>query len=202
MQIQGATSTEIQFHYDVGHEFYKCWLDETMTYSCAMFEADDRFDAIVSIGAFEHFARPALSGREKAEIYRGFFETVRRVMKPGTHFSLQTIAFDRMVEAEFRSFITEQIFPGSMLPRVDEILQGSDRVLSLVSCRNDASDYARTCRDWLRNMQAARPTVIATVGADRADAYVKYLRMSAAGFEQGAFALLRMTFRSHPDRDQ
>ncbi|MBI1396569.1 MAG: methyltransferase domain-containing protein [Betaproteobacteria bacterium] len=28
----------IRAHYDLGNEFYRLWLDETMTYSCAMFE--------------------------------------------------------------------------------------------------------------------------------------------------------------------
>lgn len=33
-------------HYDLGNEFYREWLDETMTYSCALFEeADESFEA-------------------------------------------------------------------------------------------------------------------------------------------------------------
>jgi cyclopropane-fatty-acyl-phospholipid synthase len=31
----------IKYHYDVGNEFYKLWLDPTMTYSCAYFENDN-----------------------------------------------------------------------------------------------------------------------------------------------------------------
>jgi len=31
----------IQHHYDIGNEFYKLWLDDTMTYSCGYFESDD-----------------------------------------------------------------------------------------------------------------------------------------------------------------
>nr|MBK5236261.1 class I SAM-dependent methyltransferase [Clostridium sp.] len=30
----------IQFHYDIGNDFYKLWLDNTMTYSCGYFEND------------------------------------------------------------------------------------------------------------------------------------------------------------------
>lgn len=29
----------IQFHYDIGNDFYSLWLDETMTYSCAYFKS-------------------------------------------------------------------------------------------------------------------------------------------------------------------
>ena len=36
----------IHYHYDVGNEFYKLWLDQRMVYSCAYFRsADDSLDA-------------------------------------------------------------------------------------------------------------------------------------------------------------
>ncbi len=37
----GASPAAIRAHYDVGNEFYKLWLDETMTYSCALWR-DER----------------------------------------------------------------------------------------------------------------------------------------------------------------
>jgi cyclopropane-fatty-acyl-phospholipid synthase len=37
-----GSKKNIQYHYDLGNEFYKLWLDETMTYSSALFE--DNFD--------------------------------------------------------------------------------------------------------------------------------------------------------------
>lgn len=30
-----------QFHYDIGNDFYRLWLDETMTYSCAYFKSSE-----------------------------------------------------------------------------------------------------------------------------------------------------------------
>ncbi len=38
---RGASEEAIQAHYDVGNEFYRLWLDDTMTYSCAIWESDD-----------------------------------------------------------------------------------------------------------------------------------------------------------------
>lgn len=29
----------IEFHYDIGNDFYKLWLDDTMTYSCGYFKS-------------------------------------------------------------------------------------------------------------------------------------------------------------------
>ncbi|MDR3539729.1 MAG: cyclopropane-fatty-acyl-phospholipid synthase [Desulfosporosinus sp.] len=31
----------VQYHYDIGNDFYKLWLDETMTYSCAYFHTPE-----------------------------------------------------------------------------------------------------------------------------------------------------------------
>jgi cyclopropane-fatty-acyl-phospholipid synthase len=32
---------DIQYHYDLGNDFYKLWLDETLTYSCAYFKTKE-----------------------------------------------------------------------------------------------------------------------------------------------------------------
>ncbi|MGE5381405.1 MAG: class I SAM-dependent methyltransferase [Methylocystaceae bacterium] len=32
---------DVQYHYDIGNDFYRLWLDPTMTYSCAYFESPD-----------------------------------------------------------------------------------------------------------------------------------------------------------------
>jgi cyclopropane-fatty-acyl-phospholipid synthase len=34
----GASRRAIEAHYDIGNDFYSLWLDETMTYSCALWE--------------------------------------------------------------------------------------------------------------------------------------------------------------------
>jgi cyclopropane-fatty-acyl-phospholipid synthase len=35
----GGAERNIRYHYDLGNEFYRLWLDETMSYSCACFDA-------------------------------------------------------------------------------------------------------------------------------------------------------------------
>lgn len=36
----GASAAAIRSHYDVGNEFYRLWLDDNMTYSCAIWEQE------------------------------------------------------------------------------------------------------------------------------------------------------------------
>jgi cyclopropane-fatty-acyl-phospholipid synthase len=38
---RGASAESIQHHYDVSNEFYSSWLDESMTYSCGLWQSDD-----------------------------------------------------------------------------------------------------------------------------------------------------------------
>jgi len=35
---RSGSRRNIRFHYDLGNDFYRCWLDESMTYSAALFE--------------------------------------------------------------------------------------------------------------------------------------------------------------------
>lgn len=40
----------VSHHYDLGNNFYRLWLDETMSYSCAYFKnPDDTFCAVIII---------------------------------------------------------------------------------------------------------------------------------------------------------
>src|SRR6201985_2958752 len=54
------------------------------------------FDAVASLGAFEHFCSPDdfQAGRQE-EIYRDLFARVSRVLPPGGRFYLQTMVFGR-----------------------------------------------------------------------------------------------------------
>ena len=54
------------------------------------------FDAVASLGAFEHFCSPAdyQAGRQE-EIYRDLFARVASVLPPGGRFYLQTMVFGR-----------------------------------------------------------------------------------------------------------
>ena len=40
VNIRAKQAPQIQHHYDLGNNFYKLWLDTSMTYSCAYFEKD------------------------------------------------------------------------------------------------------------------------------------------------------------------
>lgn len=280
----GASADAIQYHYDVGNEFYKLWLDRTMTYSGALWEdgegtpdlekaqwrkidyhidqagaagadrvldvgcgwgtmlkrvvergakhgvgltlsdaqaqvvrriaeADPRievhleswsdyspaepFDAIVSIGAFEHFAKLEMTDAERIAGYRAFFERCRGWLKKGGRLSLQTIAYGDLQRGKIYDdpFIATEIFPESDLPKLHEIAAAADGVLEVVRLRNDREHYARTSRAWFDNLRANRDQAVALVGEDVVKRYERFHRTFSYSFELGGFYLYRITFR-------
>jgi cyclopropane-fatty-acyl-phospholipid synthase len=151
------------------------------------------YDAIISIGAFEHFARPGLSTEEKLAAYREFFDFCHASLKPGGRLSLQTIAYVGS-RAELPPFIANEVFRESELPFIHEPLIAAADAFEVVKLRNDREHYDRTLRMWERNLVAREAEATALVGADAVAHFHRYLKISAMGFRTGVICLLRMSF--------
>ncbi len=159
-------------------------------------EPEAPYDAAVSIGAFEHFARRDLTAEERGGAYRAFFERCREWLSPGGRLSLQTIACGNMIDADFNSFLSNDIFPESTLPRLSEIVSAADRLFEVETVRNDRMDYAVTCRHWLKNLQENREEAVKLKGEETVTNYEKYLRLCVIGFEAlASIVLYRLTLR-------
>jgi cyclopropane-fatty-acyl-phospholipid synthase len=279
-EYRGASAPAIRHHYDVGNDFWRVWLDPTMTYSCAMWgEGDDLeaaqirkldyhvaqaraagvsrvldigcgwgsmlrrlvgthhveeavgltlseaqrdhvlaaapagvrvhlqnwadyepgapFDAVISVGAFEHFARQGLTEAEQIDAYRYFFARCRSFLVPGGRLSLQTIAYgdiprDRPLRERF---IVDRIFPESELPRLADIARAAEMSFEIELVRNGRGDYVRTLREWFDRLRAGRDAAVRVAGEEAVGAYERYLRMFCHSMELGAFTLLRLTMR-------
>ncbi len=278
----GASSQAIEHHYSLSNDFYRLWLDESMTYSCALFgEGDDLeaaqkrkldylidganaagaarvldigcgwgsllerltqvhdvqhvvgltlsgeqaevaaerggeraevrvenwadhqpgepYDAIISIGAFEHFARFGLPRDERVAGYRQFFKSCREWLPLGGRLALQTnakgsnVRLDRQTAQDLR-FIADTIFPESELPWLSEIAEASEKMFNVVSVRNDAPHYARTCAEWHERFMSNRERCLELVGEHAVADYERYLSTTVGHFEAGNLALLRIVF--------
>jgi cyclopropane-fatty-acyl-phospholipid synthase len=155
------------------------------------------YDAIISIGAFEHFAKPGLSPAEKLAAYREFFDFCHGALKENGRLSLQTIAYvDSGVSLP--PFITEEVFRESELPLIAEPLAAAADAFEVVALRNDREHYDRTLRLWERNLAAHEAEAIALVGEAAVAHFHRYLKISAMGFRTGAICLLRMSFVRRP----
>ena len=159
-------------------------------------EPDCTYDAVISIGAMEHFTKPDLSIGEKVERYRDFFLRCHRWTREGAWLSLQTCAYGWLRRGDLdTSFVAKEIFPESEFAHLSEIAKASEGVFEVVQLRNDRHDYARTCRDWLGRLRARWPEAVLAVGETTALKWERYLVMCVRGWETGATALLRIAFR-------
>jgi cyclopropane-fatty-acyl-phospholipid synthase len=156
---------------------------------------DSPYDAIISVGAFEHFAHPNEPEQARIAVYRSFFARCASWLAPGGALSLQTIAYGTLRPDEASAFMQKQIFPDAELPRLADIVAAATGIFEIVRLRNDRLDYARTCELWLANLRARRSAALALVGEETVRRYEQYLRLASVGFHMGKLDLLRVTFR-------
>lgn len=163
--------------------------------------ARERYDAVISIGAIEHFARYGLPAAERIAAYREFFTRCRAWLRPGGRLALQTNVkgnnprVDRKTAQEM-IFISKIVFPDSEIPRTSELLQASERLFDPVSARNDPDHYARTAQDWYERLRANRDAAVGLVGASRTADYERYLGAVAEHFRRRHIGLLRIVFEA------
>jgi cyclopropane-fatty-acyl-phospholipid synthase len=126
-------------------------------------ESFGAFDAVASLGAFEHFCSPdEYRAGEQEKIYRGIFERVASVLPQGGRLYLQTMVFGRnMIPIEqvdidaphgsdaFVLALMERQFPGSWLPFGEQQVVGcAEPSFRLLSSSNGRLDYIETINQW------------------------------------------------------
>ena len=161
----------------------------------AAYEPPAPFDSIVSIGAFEHFAKPDETPAEKREVYRDFFERCHRWLSPGGQMSLQTIAYGNMRREDANAFMYTEIYPESDLPFPGDILDAVGGLFEITMLRNDRFDYARSYDAWADNLRARRPEAAAMVGEEQVRRFERFFRLGSVGFRLGKIDLLRFALR-------
>jgi cyclopropane-fatty-acyl-phospholipid synthase len=155
------------------------------------------YDAIVSVGAFEHFADLDLTETQRLAIYREFFQACHAWLKPGGTLTLQTIAYGPVPAPVGREIFLE-VFPESDLPLPSELFRTSQDLFEVNELRNDREHYIRTLKAWHRNLRARRVEAVAEVGHDKVEFFKRYLGASAMMFAARNTLLLRLKLTRVP----
>ncbi|MEM7361106.1 MAG: cyclopropane-fatty-acyl-phospholipid synthase family protein [Pseudomonadota bacterium] len=153
------------------------------------------YDSIISIGAFEHFAKLGSTAEEKIGFYREFFLRCHGWLGSRGWMSLQTVAYGNSLTEDFDKFIAKEIFPETDTPKLAEIASGCERLFEVVMLRNDRDHYRRTLRAWFTKLKENREQCVALKGAEEVARFEQYLRLMAYMFEVGGLDLYRITFR-------
>jgi cyclopropane-fatty-acyl-phospholipid synthase len=167
-------------------------------------EADARYDALMSFGAFEHFARDGSDARERVLAYRRFFERCFGWLAPGGRLGLETIAHDdapdtaaRLGRGPLGDSVLE-IFPESICPHLNELVLGFEPYFALDELRSDADDFARTCRAWLAALRARSAEAEAIVGHETCRRFERYLASSELQFRVQTVTNYRVVLHRRP----
>jgi len=127
------------------------------------------FDAVASLGAFEHFCSPEdyRAGRQE-EIYRSLFESIAGMLPQGGRLYLQTMVFGRNMipideididaprdsDGWYLALMGRQ-FPGSWLPfGSEQVIRSAEPRFRLVSSTSGRLDYIETIRQWRQRFAA------------------------------------------------
>jgi cyclopropane-fatty-acyl-phospholipid synthase len=171
---------------------------EAIVQSWSEYEPDEPYDAIISIGAIEHFALRRSSREARLETYREFFRRCRDMLREGSWLALQSVSkaggrLDREAVDDFRAI--DDVFPDSAIPWPSELLQAAEGIFQLESVVLHGQHYAQTTRAWEQELKRRHDDAVALVGEDVVRRWERYLGASARRFEQGHADLLRLAFQ-------
>jgi cyclopropane-fatty-acyl-phospholipid synthase len=179
------------------------------------------FDAVASLGAFEHFCSPEehAEGRQE-EIYRDLFAEVADLLPDSGRFYLQTMVYGRnMIPLEevdidaprdsdgwYLALMGRQ-FPGSFLPYGQEqIIRSADPHFRLLASSSGRLDYLETIRQWRRRF--AEPSLRKTLfklqlvprwltSSDFRLAFTSGVSANSVCFERELLDHYRLVFEKH-----
>ncbi len=141
----------------------------------------EQFDAISSIGMFEHVGR-----RRMAD----YFSTLRALLVPRGRMMNHAISSIGGSKLSARSFTHRYVFPDG------ELIDVGDVALAMESAGFEVRDveslrehYAQTLRRWVANLQAHWTEAVDLAGEGRARVWLLYMAASAVGFEDGGLAI-------------
>jgi len=146
-------------------------------------DIDETFDAVFSIGMFEH-----VGGRN----YRSYFEMVRRCLKPEGLSVLHCIGSNGP-PAQPDPWIEKYIFPNSVIPAASQVTAALEDLFVVEDWHNFGPDYDRTLMAWKANFDAAWPRLKGDYDETFRRMWHFYLASSAAVFRARCDQLWQLT---------
>ena len=154
------------------------------------------FDAIASVGMFEHVGRKKLGE---------YYEKVRSLLSPGGLFLNHGITtFTREHKRRQRpSFVSTYVFPDGELETVDFVIGKAEEAgFEARDVESLRESYAQTLRRWVASLEANHDAAVSATSEETYRIWRIYMAGSAVGFERATIAVYQMLLsdRSRPWR--
>lgn len=150
-------------------------------------ELKDEFEAIASVGMFEHV------GRKKLPEY---FRQTRRLLAPGGQFLNHGITLRNRQRRRGKprpTFISTYVFPDGELEPVDLIAGEAESAgFELRDLESLRASYEQTLRRWVANIQENSAAAVAATNERTYRIWRLYMAGSAIGFRHGTVAVYQM----------
>ena len=181
VQVKAITISRKQYE-KVKEKIYKENLTEKVDVQLTDYrQINGTFDKIVSIEMFEAVGE---------KYWSKYFDVLKKNLKPNGSIGLQTITIENKFFAKYRKFpdfIQTYIFPGGMLPSIEEMNRVvSSKGLVIENKNMFGLDYAKTLAFWSRSFESSWEK-IKTLGFN--DTFKRmwqyYLSYCEGGFKSG-----------------
>tara|TARA_Y100000590_G_scaffold445440_1_gene577579 strand:- start:2267 stop:3463 length:1197 start_codon:yes stop_codon:yes gene_type:complete len=139
-EVTGISLSENQIKY-CNNKAKELNMDNQVRFElCDYRSVKDKFDRIVSVGAFEHFGK---------KFYKTFFNKIKNIMTDDGICLLHTIG---SVDSPgpIQPFIQKYIFPGGIIPSLSDMIEPIEKTgLVLSDCETLIHHYDKTLKAWL-----------------------------------------------------
>lgn len=175
--LKGAAKN-IRSHYDVGNEFYQLWLDEGMTYSSALFDADDDDLSRAQLRKYDRVLSRLNSGDRILELGCGWGGFAERAADDGRHVTGLTLSrsqkgyadarldgradihlldyraangqFDHIVSIEMIETVGEKFLPAYFKTMKSRLAENGSAVIQAITVPDDNYSSYRQQSDFIR----------------------------------------------------
>ena len=146
-------------------------------------EVDERFDAVLSVGMFEHVG---------AKNHHAWFEMARRCVVDDGLVLLHSIGSHATVTRP-DPWIDRYIFPNSLIPNASQVMHALEGLFVVEDWHNFGADYDLTLQAWRANFDAAWPVLQRRYDERFRRMWLFYLSCSAAIFRSRRDQLWQVT---------
>ena len=145
--------------------------------------ADEQYDAVSSIGMFEHVGVRHLTD---------YFKGIHALLRPGGRLLNHGIGRPPGQRAALQraGFVNRYVFPDGELVEVGKVISTMQSVgFEVRHAESFREHYTLTLRRWVANLEENWDAVVADVGVARARIWRLYMVGSAIGFESGQIGI-------------